>query len=118
MRGRIAAAALLCAGLAACASQPRQTALIPPSAPSGEPPGIAGLASMQVKAAFGEPSFVRKDGVSEMWRYDGQTCRAFFFLYPSDNGKVVRHVETLPRGNEMAADTTCLDALRSRAKVS
>ena len=117
MKGRIAAL-LLCAGLAACASQPRQTALIPPAAPSGEPPGIAGLAPMQVKAAFGEPSFVRKDGVSEIWRYDGQTCRAFFFLYPAGGGKIVRHVETLPRGTQMAADATCLDALRGRAKVS
>ncbi len=117
MKGRIAAL-LLCAGLAACASQPRQTALIPPSAPTGEPAGIAGLAALQVKATFGEPSFVRKDGVSEVWRYDGQTCRAFFFLYPSGDGKVVRHVETLPRGTQMAADATCLDALRGRAKVS
>jgi hypothetical protein len=117
MRGRIAVA-LLCAGLGACATQSSRTALIPPSPPAGEPPGIAGLASVQVKATFGEPSFVRRDGLSEMWRYDGQTCRAFFFLYPSDSGKVVRHVETLPRGTEMAADITCLDALRGRAKVS
>ncbi len=117
MRSRIAAL-LLCAGLAACATQTRQTALIPPSAPSGEPPGIAGLAAGQVRAAFGEPSFVRKDGLSEVWRYDGQACRAFFFLYPAGEGKVVRHVETLPRGTQMAADATCLDALRGRSKVS
>lgn len=104
-------------GLAACASQPPQSALAPP-APVGEPPGIAGLAPSQVKASFGEPSFVRKDGSAEIWRYDGQTCRAFFFLYPSGSGEAVRHVETLPRGATIAADTTCLDALRARPKVS
>jgi hypothetical protein len=117
MKGRIAMV-LLCAGLGACATQSSRTALIPPAPPAGEPSGIAGLASLQVKAAFGEPNFVRKDGQSEMWRYDGQTCRAFFFLYPSGDGTVVRHVETLPRGTQMAADVTCLDALRGRAKVS
>ena len=108
---------LVFAGLAACASQPSQTGLISPG-PSGEPPGIAGLAAPEVKASFGEPSFVRKDGSAEIWRYDGQTCRAFFFLYPNGNGEVVRHVETLPRGAVIAADASCLDALRGRPKVS
>lgn len=109
---------LVCAGLAACASQPSQTGLVSP-AQVGEPPGIAGLADSQVKASFGEPTFVRKDGSAEIWRYDGQTCRAFFFLYPNGgSGEVVRHVETLPRGATIAADTTCLDALRGRPKVS
>ena len=107
---------LVCAGLAACASQPPRSGV--PGVQIGEPPGIAGLAASEVKASFGEPSFVRKDGSAEIWRYDGQTCRAFFFFYPGGTGEVVRHVETLPRGTTIAADTTCLDALRGRAKVS
>ena len=105
------------AGLSACASQPSQTGLVSPGQ-AGEPPGFAGLAATQVKASFGEPSFVRKDGSAEIWRYDGQTCRAFFFLYPNGSSEVVRHVETLPRGATIAADTTCLDALRGKPKVS
>jgi hypothetical protein len=84
----------------------------------GEPPGFAGLAASELKASFGEPTFVRKDGSAEIWRYDSQTCRAFFFLYPNGGGEVVRHVETLPRGTTIAADATCLNALRGRAKVS
>ena len=108
---------LVSVGLAACASQPSQTGSVL-SPQVGEPPGMAGLAASQVKASFGEPSFVRKDGSTEIWRYDSQTCRAFFFLYPNGSGEVVRHVETLPRGTTIAADTTCLDALRGRAKVS
>ncbi len=106
-----------CFGLAACAPQSSQTGLVSPYQ-VGEPPGMAGLAATEVKASFGEPSFVRKDGSAEIWRYDGQTCRAFFFLYPNGSGEVVRHVETLPRGATIAADATCLDALRGRAKVS
>lgn len=108
---------LVCAGLAACASQPSQIGSVSP-ARVGEPPGIAGLADSQVRASFGAPNFVRKDGSAEIWRYDGQACRAFFFLYPNGGGEVVRHVETLPRGTTFAADTTCLDALRARPKVS
>jgi len=107
---------LVFAGLAACASQP-QTGSISPTQ-QGEPPGFAGLAATALKASFGEPSFVRKDGSAEIWRYDGQTCRAFFFLYPNGAAEAVRHVETLPRGTTFAADTTCLDVLRGRAKVS
>jgi len=108
---------LISAGLAGCASQPSQTGLVSPGQ-AGEPPGIAGLADSQVRASFGEPTFVRKDGSAEIWRYDGQTCRAFFFFYPNGSGEAVRHVETLPRGTTIAADTTCLDALRGRPKVS
>ena len=96
---------LLCAGLSACASSKQTSSL--QQVPEGEPPGLAGLAATGVKAAYGEPSFVRRDGATEVWRYDGQTCRAFFFLYPSEGAKVVRHVETLPRGTTMAACRNC-----------
>jgi hypothetical protein len=64
-----------------------------------------------LQAAFGKPAFVRKDGVTEMWRYDGAACRAFFFLYGAP--LAVRHVETLPHGVQSAADSACLTALRA-----
>jgi hypothetical protein len=50
-----------------------------------------------------------------MWRYDGAACKVFFFLYPYAGALLVRHVETLPRGREIAADQACLDSLRPRA---
>jgi len=108
-----------CALLAACATTPRQTATaptvaLPPPPPPGEPAGIVGLADSQLRGAFGAPAFVRKDGRDEMWRYDNATCHAFFFLYPQAGTLSVRHVETLPRGREMAADFACLDAIRGR----
>jgi hypothetical protein len=65
-----------------------------------------------LRELFGAPAFVRKDGVAEMWRYDGPGCKAFFFLYPFADALSVRHVETLPRGRDIAADETCLNALR------
>ena len=114
-------AAVLVAG---CASEPREaapslkTALLPPGPPPGEPAGLVGLVASQVKVAYGAPSFVRKDGQTELWRYDGQTCRAFFFLYPENGNEVVHHVETIPRGQTMAADPGCLEALKVRSAAS
>ncbi len=115
------AIALVCTCLGACAGQkpaPPPEAALTPAPPPGEPADLAGIAPEQLKVAFGEPSFVRKDAGAEMWRYDGAGCKAFFFLYPSGATLAVRHVETLPRGQAMAADIACLDALRARAHVS
>jgi len=109
MKSMLAVTAL-CVALGACATGSSERAA--PTQPVGEPPGIAGLAAPDVKLAFGEPAFVRHDGTTQMWRYDGQTCRAFFFLYDQNGVQTVKHVETLPRGTAMPADVTCLDALR------
>jgi hypothetical protein len=91
---------------------------IPAAPPHGEPEGYANLPAAQLRTAFGAPAFVRRDGVTEMWRYDGTACRAFFFLYGDGASRVVRHVETLPRGANSAVDPACLTALRASPKTS
>lgn len=113
------ASVVLCLGLAACESgtATQRQALVAPQPAVAEPPGIMGLAAADVKLAFGEPAFVRHDGTTQLWRYDGQTCRAFFFFYDLGGVPTVRHVETLPRGVTMPADATCLDALHVKPKV-
>ena len=83
---------------------------IPPAPPRGEPGQYLNMAASGLQAAFGRPAFVRKDGSTEMWRYDGAACRAFFFLYGTP--PAVRHVETLPHGADSAADIACLTALK------
>ena len=111
--------ALLVAGCSAPTSGPRPQfpAAIPAAPPRGEPGAYINLAATGLQAAFGRPAFVRKDGATQMWRYDGEACRAFFFLYGAP--LAVRHVETLPHGAQSAADTACLTALRtSPAKTS
>jgi hypothetical protein len=113
---RVLLTAVLCVLLAACAAQPQKVAL-PAAPPPGEPGNIAGLRADQLRAAFGEPAFVRKDAGTELWRYDGAACKAFFFLYSDGGAMIVRHVETLPRGRDIAADSTCLDALLMRKAV-
>jgi len=85
---------------------------IPQGPPPGEVAGFVGLGADALVAAMGEPAFKRTDGDSQMWRYSGASCRAFFFLYP-DSGKLsVRHIETLPHREGAAADAGCLDSLR------
>ncbi|HZQ39826.1 MAG TPA: hypothetical protein VFA87_03500 [Rhizomicrobium sp.] len=106
--------ALLAAGCAAPAPKTPAAApqtAIPSAPPRGEPGQYLNMASTSLQAAFGKPAFVRKDGATEMWRYDGANCRAFFFLYGTP--PMVRHVETLPHGRDSAADTACLTALRA-----
>ena len=108
--------------LAGCTNQPlRPTpsprATIPPAPPRGEPGQYLNMSADGLKAAFGQPAFVRQDGATQMWRYDGAACRAFFFLYGAPLG--VRHVETIPHGRAEAADTGCLTSLRAApAKTS
>jgi hypothetical protein len=109
-----------CILLAGCSTS-RQAA--PPAAnpaivaappPAGEPADLAGLKSTQLREVFGAPNFVRKEGAMELWRYDSTACKAFFFLYPYGQALLVKHVETLPRGNAQAADQNCLESLRPK----
>jgi hypothetical protein len=109
-------AAGLCLLLGACATQAPPPAMppvpLPPTPPSGEPAGLIGLSAAQLRALFGAPAFIRAENGPEIWRYDAKECRAFFFLYPDAVTKTVRHVETVPRGQDMAADPSCLAVLR------
>ena len=106
---------LLGLGVAGCAAPapkaPVPQSTIPAAPPRGEPGQYLNMAGASLQAAFGKPAFVRKDGATEMWRYDGANCRAFFFLYGTP--PMVRHVETLPHGAQNAADIACLSALRT-----
>lgn len=112
----LALAAAGCAAKAPSSPAPSASA-IPPAPRRGEPSQYLNMPVSGLQAAFGKPAFVRKDGATEMWRYDGQSCRAFFFLYGAP--LMVRHVETLPHGAQDAADIACLTALRaSPAKTS
>jgi hypothetical protein len=113
--------------LAACAAEPVRPAArspaaapatgpapvpIPPAPPRGEPDQFSNISVTQLRALLGEPAFVRKDGATEMWRYDAPLCRAFFFVYGGDAQQQVRHIETMPAGKDAAADPACLNALK------
>jgi hypothetical protein len=114
-------AGLMLFALAACAAQPRSlapsvpapapTVPIPSAPPKGEPPSFTGIDVTRLRALAGSPAFARKDGATEMWRYDAGSCRVFFFLAGAP--AKVRHVETMPRGKNGAADPECLSVLQS-----
>ncbi len=120
MLRRLAPASLLILSACTTALQPPPgpAVSLPPPPPRGEPVSITGMNAARLRQMYGAPAFVRRDNDAEIWRYDGQACRAFFFLYQQGGNQVVRHVETLPRGANIAADETCLTGLRERAPAS
>jgi hypothetical protein len=104
--------------LGGCAAPPRAPSVpaaplpIPPAPPAREPDVFTGIQAAQLRALAGAPAFTRKDGATEMWRYDTAACRAFFFF--TGTPPKVQHIETLPRGKDNQADPACLNALRAR----
>jgi hypothetical protein len=116
--GKIAFVFLAAAALAACAHRPGGPP-VPGLAPGNL--GRAGLSSDRVESlrtAYGQPQLVRKESDSELWRYDGTNCAAFFFLYTVNGALHVRHVETLPRGQGEPIDVNCLKSIRTRASAT
>jgi hypothetical protein len=89
---------------------PSTTVPLPPPPPRGEPNLFTGIDTARLRALVGAPVFSRKDGNTEMWRYDAASCHAYFFL--TGTPAKVQHVETLPRGKTSAADPDCLTALQ------
>ena len=92
---------------------PRPEVPIPPAPPPGEARDYLNRTPANLRSLLGAPQFVRQDGGTEMWRYDGASCRAFFFFQGPAGSQAVRHVETLPAGAASAADPLCLSALRA-----
>lgn len=114
---KLATLLMLCTALASCVTRPAAPAQVrlPEAPPAGEPAGTTGLHEADLRAAFGLPALVRHDGTAQIWRFDGANCRAYFFLYTRDGATAVWHVETIPHGVNIAADQSCLNALRARA---
>ena len=117
---------LLLLGLCACSTpqraappSPRPTAPppaaevpIPPVPPRSAPNRFSNISVTQLRALLGAPAFVRKEGATEMWRYDTPSCHAFFFLNGNGAQQQVGYIQTLPVGKDQAADPACLNALR------
>lgn len=128
MLARVAGISLLCAfGLAACqtdstatrastestTSAPHVALLTPPSAGSG----LVGWDADKIRGLYGKPSFIRTEKESELWRYDGQSCAAFFVMYRETAGMRVRYVQTYPSQGAMG-DAACLAGIKARAGVT
>jgi hypothetical protein len=68
-----------------------------------------------LRARFGEPNFIRREGDSELWRYDSVRCSVFFFLTRAGTELRLRYTDTLPR-TMLGPDPACIDALQRRAE--
>jgi hypothetical protein len=90
--------------------EPEPPAEIPPPPPAPEPPPPP-TDAQGLRAAYGAPAFIRREADSELWRYDGMGCAAFFFLYPEGSTYRIRYAETSPRGRDVPADPDCLRSL-------
>jgi hypothetical protein len=87
---------------------------LPPEAPpppEPPPPPPMPTDAQSLRAAYGAPAFIRRETDSELWRYDGMSCAAFFFLYLEGGTYRIRYAETTPRGQDMPADPDCLRSL-------
>jgi len=76
----------------------------PPPSPKLPPPTDA----LSLRARYGQPNFIRHERDAELWRYDGQSCAAFFFLYREGTMWRLRYAETMPKGRSDPADPVCL----------
>jgi hypothetical protein len=75
------------------------------------------------RTEYGPPDFVRDETESQLWRYDGNDCALFVFLYresdfaesdsPESRPYVMRHAETNPPGEGGAVDIACLASIRN-----
>ncbi len=103
-------AALFLAGCAArtATAPPRPVPVAPPPVRNVEPSAFIGLSAETLRARLGAPAFTRKDGATDMWRYDSKTCHAYFFF----TAAAISHVETIPHNADAAADPACLNALK------
>ena len=70
--------------------------------------------AQSLRARYGAPDFIRRETEIELWRYDGEACSIFFFLYRDGDVLKLRYSETTPRGMNMAADPHCVESLNAR----
>jgi hypothetical protein len=81
------------------------------------PPRPPPTDAQSLRARYGAPDFIRREMEIELWRYDGEACSIFFFLYREGDVLKLRYSETMPRGMNMAADPACVERLNARGEM-
>ena len=87
---------------------------VPMLMPMLQPLRLPPTDGQSLRARYGAPDFIRREMGTELWRYDGEACSAFFFLYREGDALKLRYSETTPRGMNMAADARCVESLNGR----
>jgi hypothetical protein len=99
-------------------AQPRPSGLRAPGEVPFDPSGVllpplGADASIFFRSEYGPPDFVRQEIESQLWRYDGEDCALFLFLYLESESFVLRHAETDPPGLAGNIDTDCLSSIKN-----
>ena len=55
---------------------------------------LIGRTQIEIRAALGSPQFKRFDVPAQIWQYRQNNCVLYLFLYPSNLGLSVSHLET------------------------
>ena len=87
---------------------------VPVPLPMLPPPRTPPTDAQSLRARYGAPDFIRREMGTELWRYDGDACSIFFFLYRENEVLRLRYSETTPRGMNMATDPRCVESLNGR----
>ena len=124
--GRLPAALLITATLAACATPPRRPGTAPPvvrQPPVAAPPrtsggleAVLGRNAGALIALFGSPGLDDREGPARKLQFLGPTCVLDLYLYPPRGGgdAVVTHVDArLPDGRDTDR-AGCIEALSRR----
>ena len=102
------AAALLLPLLAACAEDDAGAVI-------DEPGRLKGRSEADLRAIFGEPPMLRRDGPARVWQYAVEGCFLDLFLYEEKEGSgvsvLVRHFEIRNRGEHSPSTRACLSAI-------
>ena len=108
--------------LAALPADATNAAVVPQAAPDLPGPGhLVGLPPGGVESLLGAPRFRRRDPPAEVWRYAGESCRLFVFLYarPDDASDYrVSHVEVRGASVVKVSDDACFHSLLKERPAS
>ncbi len=99
-RGCAAGWSLLAAAVVAGCTAPAGAPSTLPAPPGGGAAGLVGESSAALRAQFGPPLLLRRDGPAEVWLYRSASCTVDLILYP-DPGTGLQRVsvaDVLPAG--------------------
>ena len=79
---------------------------------------LNGIGSKHLKNILGNPNFIRRDGLAEIWLYQQDKCKLHIFLYKSASNRnlLVSHLETNILENSIFSETQCINEIIKSSK--
>jgi len=81
---------------------------------------LNGLNKKRLITTIGKPIFIRKDGLAEIWRYNGTNCKlhVFFYQNQSTGDSFVKYLEILHLENYKPLKKQCLTIILKNSELS